>query len=181
MALVNLTGIQPTQYTELAADAGPAEGETILVSFERLAEEGEAFFEQAGRVGVLLNTEMSFTELEPYANKIAFVAIDFPAFGDGRGFSLAVRLRKDFGFKGEIRAVGNTIPDQAQFLMRAGFDTIETKEERVAAFEKAASFFPAYYQTDDQTDAIGLGQRSVAHTRHEKQDAANKEGKRKAS
>lgn len=178
MALVNLTGIQPTEYSELAADTAPVEGETVLVDFARFAQEDESFFKQAGRVGVRLNTEMSFTELEPFANKIAFVAIDFPSFGDGRGFSLAVRLRKDFGFKGEIRAVGNTIPDQAQFLMRAGFDTIETTEERVAAFEKAASLFPAYYQTD----AIGLGQRSVAHTRHEKKnDTASKDGQRKAS
>lgn len=178
MALVNLTGIQPTQYTELSADTAPAEGETILVDFDRLAEESEVFFEKAGRVGVRLSTEMSFTALEPYANKIAFVAIDFPAFGDGRGFSLSVRLRKDFGFKGEIRAVGKTIPDQAQFLARAGFDTIETTDERVAAFEKAKSLFPAYYQTD----AIGLGQRSVAHARHAKtDDAGNKEGQREAS
>ncbi|WP_262694260.1 DUF934 domain-containing protein [Kordiimonas aquimaris] len=184
MALVNLTGIQPTQYTELASDTSPAEGEVVLVPFDRLAEESEAFFQTVGRVGVLVGTETTFSALEPFANKISFVAIDFPAFGDGRGFSLAVRLRKDYGFKGEIRAVGNIIPDQAQFLMRAGFDSVEATEERKTAFETALKRFPSYYQTD----AIGLGQRSVAHVRHsakndDNTDAADtaKEGQRKAS
>ena len=181
MVLVNLTGVQPTNYIEIDPDTQPSEGDVVLVPFERLAEEDEAFFQTVGAVGVLVGTETTFSALEPFANKISFVAIDFPAFGDGRGFSLAVRLRKDFGFKGEIRAVGNVIPDQAQFLMRAGFDSVETTKERKTAFETALSRFPAYYQTD----AVGLGQRSVAHTRHapEINDSANssKEGQRKAS
>lgn len=169
MALINLTGVQPVQYTVLTDEAQPSEGETVLVSLDRLANENEDFFHAVGSVGALIDTEKTFSALEPFANKIAFVAIDFPAFGDGRGFSLAVRLRKDFGFKGEIRAVGNVIPDQALFLLRAGFDTVEATEERIAAFEAALSRFSAFYQTD-----IG-GQLSVGHARH------LSEGQRKAS
>jgi phosphoadenosine phosphosulfate reductase len=51
------------------------------------------------------------------------IAISFPSFVDGRGFSLALLLRERHGFKGEIRAVGQIIPDQGQHLLRSGFDT----------------------------------------------------------
>ena len=53
------------------------------------------------------------------------IAIMFPSFTDGRGFSLARLLRERHGFTGEIRAVGHLIPDHGQFLLRSGFDTAE--------------------------------------------------------
>lgn len=169
MALINLTGIQPTEYEVLADDAAPAEGATVAVPLARLLEADEAFFATAGNVGAVIDTETSFEALAAVAEKITFAVIDFPAFGDGRGFSLAVRLRKDYAFKGEIRAIGPVIPDQALFLLRAGFDTVDAADERKAAFEAALERFPAFYQTD-----FG-GQVSVAHTRH------SEEGQRKAS
>lgn len=169
MALINLTGIQPTEFEVLTDDTSPSEGETVAVPLARLLEADEAFFKSVGSVGAIIDTGTSYEALAAVADKIAFAVIEFPAFGDGRGFSLAVRLRKDYGFKGEIRAVGPVIPDQALFLLRAGFDTVEAANARKAAFEAALERFPAFYQTD-----FG-GQVSVAHTRH----AA--EGQRKAS
>ena len=64
--------------------------------------------------------------LEDIASEIAGVEridIHFPSFKDGRGFSLAARLRER-GFEGELRAVGDLIPDQARLLKRAGFDRV---------------------------------------------------------
>ena len=66
------------------------------------------------------------------------VAIRFPAFGDGRGISLAVLLRERHGFTGEIRAVGHLIPDLAQFLLRSGFDTAEITDPEDASIWKAS-------------------------------------------
>jgi phosphoadenosine phosphosulfate reductase len=60
------------------------------------------------------------------------IAISFPSFTDGRGFSLARLLRERYGFKGEIRAVGHLIPDQGQFLLRSGFDTVEIADPDTA-------------------------------------------------
>ena len=169
MALINLTGIQPTDYRLLAEGEAPAEGETVAVPLVQLLEADEAFFASAGNVGAVIDTETAFDTLGEIADKIAFAVIEFPAFGDGRGFSLAVRLRKDFAFKGEIRAAGPVIPDQALFLLRAGFDTVDAADERKVAFEAALERYPAFYQTD-----FG-GQVSVAHARH------SAEGQRKAS
>jgi phosphoadenosine phosphosulfate reductase len=82
------------------------------------------------------------TVLEPSAEEEALaaaaggnagpIAISFPSFTDGRGFSLARLLRERHGFTGEIRAVGNLIPDHAQFLLRSGFDTVEIADPDTA-------------------------------------------------
>jgi uncharacterized protein (DUF934 family) len=55
------------------------------------------------------------------------IAIEFPTFMDGRGFSTAEILRRA-GFKGELRAIGNLIQDQLFFLKRCGFDTVQLRE-----------------------------------------------------
>jgi phosphoadenosine phosphosulfate reductase len=85
--------------------------------------------------------------LEPAADAAALaaaaacagpVAVDFPLFADGRGISLAALLRERHGFKGEIRAVGQLIPDLAQFLLRAGFDTVEIADPADAGIWKTS-------------------------------------------
>lgn len=174
MALINLTGIEPGKWENLADDVAPQEGASVAIPFARIKDESEDFFASAGKVGVIVPTDASYTSLAPLSNKLAFVVIDFPAFVDGRGFSLAVRLRKDLGFKGEIRATGPVIPDQALFLKRAGFDTVEVSDERKVAFEKALEQFDAFYQSD-----FG-GELSVAHLRHRKENG-KKDEERKAS
>jgi phosphoadenosine phosphosulfate reductase len=60
------------------------------------------------------------------------IAISFPTFADGRGFSLARLLRERHGFKGELRAIGHLIPDQGQFLLRSGFDTVDIADPDTA-------------------------------------------------
>jgi len=75
--------------------------------------------------GVVLEPTADAAALAAAAVQGGVIAIRFPAFGDGRGHSLAVLLRERHGFKGEVRAVGYLIPDLAPFLLRSGFDTAE--------------------------------------------------------
>lgn len=161
MTLLSLTGIDTRDWTVLADGETPKEGDTVAVPLARLKEEGDTIFSVAGNIGAVIPTETPFSELEDIAKRIKFAVIEFPAFGDGRGFSLAVRLRKDFDFKGEIRAIGPVIPDQALFLLRAGFDSVDVEDNsRLEAFEKALTRFKDFYQSDY------TGARSVAHSRH---------------
>ena len=69
----------------------------------------------------------------PIADLLALdaVAIAFPAFTDGRGFSLAKRLR-EAGYRGRLRASGELIPEQFPFALACGFDEVEISEERLA-------------------------------------------------
>jgi len=72
--------------------------------------------------------------------------IDFPAFTDGRGFSIAAQLRER-GYAGELRAVGDLLPDQAGALRRAGFDAVApAKTGREEAWRAAAAWFNTAYQ-----------------------------------
>ena len=73
----------------------------------------------------------SDTELESIAEKLItfpVIAIVFPTFMDGRGFSLGRLLRSRYEFKGELRAIGNVIRDQLFFLKRCGFNSFELRE-----------------------------------------------------
>ena len=80
-------------------------------------------------VDVANNTEVG--RLAPLFDRLALIAIAFPAYGDGRGFSLAKRLRQA-GFEGRLRAVGPLIPDQGPYAFACGFDEIELPEASAA-------------------------------------------------
>ncbi|MCR9279124.1 MAG: DUF934 domain-containing protein [Pseudomonadaceae bacterium] len=58
------------------------------------------------------------------------IAINFPAFNDGRGLSLAVLLRTRLGFTGELRAVGDVHQDILHYMRRCGFDSYELPDGR---------------------------------------------------
>lgn len=57
--------------------------------------------------------------------KVALIKIAFPKFTDGRGYSMGWLLRTRFGYTGEMRAVGDVLFDELQFMVRCGFDTFE--------------------------------------------------------
>lgn len=69
--------------------------------------------------------------LKPHLERLAAIRIAFPAFNDGRGFTLAARLRR-MGFAGRLRAQGHVIADQYAMARRAGFDEIEIDEALAA-------------------------------------------------
>ena len=68
------------------------------------------------------------------------VEVEFPKFGDGRGFSIGRLLRERHGYRGELRAVGQITRDHLQALERCGFDAFELRQgedanEALAGFE----------------------------------------------
>jgi uncharacterized protein (DUF934 family) len=78
---------------------------------------------------------------------IAFIAIMFPAYTDGRGYSLAQILRTQCGWNGELRAVGDVMIDTVHYLARCGFDTFLVKpgHDPQAAL-RALRVFSVHYQ-----------------------------------
>jgi len=68
------------------------------------------------------------------------VEVNFPKFGDGRGFSIGRLLRERYGYKGELRAVGHLTRDHLLYLERCGFDAFELRpgedaKEALAGFD----------------------------------------------
>ena len=79
---------------------------------------------------------------------VARVEVNFPSFTDGRGYSIARLLRERFGYRGELRAVGNVLRDQIFYLARCGFDAFEVDasknaEDAIAGLDD----FSVRYQT----------------------------------
>jgi uncharacterized protein (DUF934 family) len=66
------------------------------------------------------------------------VEVHFPRFGDGRGYSIARLLRQRYGYKGELRAVGQFTRDHLLYMERAGFDAFELREGEDAEAALAA-------------------------------------------
>ncbi|MBV1705828.1 MAG: DUF934 domain-containing protein [Hyphomicrobiales bacterium] len=74
-------------------------------------------------IGILLEPGVRVEDVGDLS-RFSLIALDFPKYTDGRGFSMARQLRA-LGFAGEIRAVGNVLFDQLQLMARCGFDSFE--------------------------------------------------------
>ena len=75
-------------------------------------------------------------------SKSSVVAIRFDRFSDGRGFTIARRLREALGHSGAILASGHLIPDQADYLRRCGFSHVEIAQGTLARWQRSLSLFP---------------------------------------
>lgn len=81
-------------------------------------------------VGVWLAPADEPAELAADVATLPLVAVHFPKFTDGRGYSTAVLLRRRFGFRGELRAFGDVGRDQLFYLKRSGFDAFSLAPHR---------------------------------------------------
>ena len=68
------------------------------------------------------------TEYQAAIGEAEMIRIEFPSFSDGRGFTLARRLRS-MGYQGRLRACGHIIADQYAMARRVGFDEVEISED----------------------------------------------------
>lgn len=132
-------------------EALPAAGDAI-VSLERWKAERDALFARDGRVGVVLASDETPDSI-PGLDSLPLVAIEFPKFADGRGYSSARLLRERLGYRGEIRAVGEVLRDQLFYMARCGIDSFALVDGKDA--EGALSAFDDFsvaYQggADDQ-------------------------------
>jgi uncharacterized protein (DUF934 family) len=94
----------------------------IIVTLSRLIKDWDTLAKFTGELGVRLANTDKTEALAPYISQIVLVVLGFPAFADGRSYSLARSLRLD-GYRGELRAEGNILPDQYQYMRQVGFDS----------------------------------------------------------
>ena len=119
-------------WTTLADDApAPADGD-VIVSLKRWQAERDALVARKGRTGVRVSGGDALESLVPDLPLLPVIALEFPQFKDGRSFSLARLLRERYGYKGQLRAVGDVLRDQLLYMRRCGIDTFELRADRSA-------------------------------------------------
>ncbi len=106
----------------------------------------DAFLDQSNAAAVRIEPGDDARELVPHLQRLSLVEVNFPAFGDGRGYSSA-RILREAGYEGELRAVGDVLVDQLAYMRRCGFDAFEPDQQLdmddvKAAFER----WPDVYQ-----------------------------------
>lgn len=103
------------------ADAVPADG-PVFVSLSRWKAERERLAGRNAALGVVIRAGEKVEELAADLDRFAEIAIEFPAFSDGRGYSTARMLREEYGYNGTIRAIGDVLIDQIALMRRCGVD-----------------------------------------------------------
>ena len=103
------------------------EGQTALLTIDELIERADNSNDVG--FGVLIKPADNVSRLEPYLYRLALIAVAFPAFNDGRGFSHASLLRERLGYANELRALGDVLIDQVPLMLRCGFDSFAVTNE----------------------------------------------------
>lgn len=130
-----------------ADDALPADG-NVIVPLKLWQAQREALLARAGNVGVWLDGNEEPDAIAADLDLLGVVAVNFPQFADGRGYSVARTLRERYGYKGELRAIGDVLRDQLFYLSRVGFDAFALRDDQdIDDALKAFDDFSDAYQT----------------------------------
>ncbi len=148
------------QLLEPAADGGlpelPLTGDWVVPFALWKEQRAQGAGERSGRNGVLLENTDDPRQLVGDFDRLALIAVRFPKFTDGRGYSIARELRR-LGWKGELRAVGDVLRDQLFYMTRCGFDAFALRADQDAQSALTAfSDFTAPYQPAID-DGVRLG------------------------
>ncbi len=130
----------------------PATGDVLvpLRLWRGLAD--ELLSRTTGKLGLWLESDEDPVLIADSLDAFSVIAVDFPQFTDGRGYSTARLLRERYGWKGELRAIGDIQRDQLYYLSRCGFDSFLLNDgldvqEALTAFN---DFSESYQTSVDQ-------------------------------
>ena len=152
--------ISPDSYVEIVADeAGLVlpEGD-ILLSLNCFNAHRDEVLAHAGRKGVILAPDEFAETIADVVSQLDLVAIRFPSFADGRGYSTAYLLRTRYGFRGELRAIGEIFKDTLFYQQRVGFDAFVLASDAAAeaALPGFNTFSEVYHGSADNEKPLFL-------------------------
>jgi uncharacterized protein (DUF934 family) len=140
----------------------PATG-PVIVSLDQWLANLDSLMVRRDPLGICLRSDQNPEIIADDLDHFAVIALEFPVFRDGRAYSYARLLRERWGFRGELRAVGDVLLEQLHFMQRVGFDAFELKSnDPVEDWETAAGEFSVWYQS------TGDGRAPARELRHQK-------------
>ncbi len=131
-------------------DASPLpRGEAVIMTLARWRADRAALLAHDAGVALQVDPTVDLSPTADALDRLAAIVIPFSKFSDGRGYSLARRLRDEFHFKGEIRATGDVLLDQLPLMLRCGFDAFVVSHAPTLAALTAGRLpaIPEVYQT----------------------------------
>ena len=137
VVLFKLTGEESYSAEQLANTQIPAQGKILLPLAVWLARRDAALEQRMdkGELGIIVATHENLQLLVDSVqdiNRLPIIAIFVERFADGRIFSLGSILRTRYGYRNELRAIGDVLRDQLFFLKRCGFDSYLIRADRSA-------------------------------------------------
>ena len=150
--MANDLGTSPDEVQFRFRDDEPVDHGTVTV---------DSALEQTNANAVRIEPGDDARALLPFVDRIALVEVNFPSFGDGRGYS-AARILREAGYTGELRAVGQVLIDQLSHMRRCGFDSF-APDKRLDEEDAARAF--ATWENVYQRAADA--RRTIADKRHE--------------
>ena len=147
-----------------------ADDAAVIVSHALWAAGRDALIARGTPIGVRLEPQDDPGSIAGDLAQLDLVAVHFPKFTDGRGYSIARLLRQRYHYLGPLRATGDVLRDQLFYLLRCGFDGFAMKHEDHLddALSAYRDFTEAYQTAVDRTvplfarrDPIGLGSTSA--------------------
>lgn len=141
---------------QLVTEVGDLPNADILVSLDVWLSKKEAVLAHACKKGVILKPDQHPEAIIDSLDSLDIIALDFPAFADGRGYSYAVLLRQRYGFKGELRATGDIFKDNLFYLNRCGFNSFAVRSDKDinVALQGLNDFSETYQASIDQSQPL---------------------------
>ena len=167
MKIIKDGAIVEDGWTHVPSDATLADvpAGDVIVPLTLWQAEKEALSARAGRLGVRLASDDLAETIAGDLDRFAVIAIEFPIYRDGRGYSQARILRDRYSYEGELRAVGDVLKDQMFYLHRVGFNAFEVRADRSIedALKSLTDFSVTYQPAAD--NPLPLRRRFGQHTR----------------
>lgn len=125
----------------------------IIVSLTVWQNHKEAVLAHPHKKGVMLKPDQHPEAIVDSLTQLDVIALDFPAFADGRGYSYAVLLRQRYGFTGELRATGDVFKDNLFYLKRCGFNSFAVRADKdlQVALQGLTDFSDSYQASIDES------------------------------
>ena len=147
MALIKDGVLARDPWTQLDDAADLGEAERPIISLERWLADGDKLARYNGPLGIRLKADQSPALIADDLARFDLVALEFPKFADGRAFTYARLLRERHGYTGELRATGDVLRDQYQFMLRCGFDAFEVADSAsIEGWRQSAAEITVWYQ-----------------------------------
>ena len=135
---------------------GLSNSDDLIVPLALWRDHAHALKARDGGLGVWLDSDEEVEEIADDLQYFQVVALNFPVFTDGRHFSSARLLRERYGYKGEVRAIGDVLRDQLFFMKRCGFDAYAIRPDRdpYDALASLNDFDEVYQAATDQPQPL---------------------------